>query len=81
MAVKRSTVSFQTPVWDQLIGFKNKSQVVNEALKLYFALDRFKAEKNLEYNEAETAFVLQELAHFDATQEQYSHEEVFNRKL
>ena len=81
MSVKRSTVSFQGPVWEKLSQAKNRSKVVNEALKFYFALDRFKAEKNLEYNEAETDFVLQELKHFEASGEKYDYEAVFNRSL
>ena len=80
MTVKRSTVSFQPPVWEQLSQAKNKSEVVNQALKLYFSLSRFEAQKNLEYTKVETEFLLQEYHHFKLSDEKYEYEEVFNRE-
>ncbi len=81
MSVKKSSVSFNPEIWQQLTRAKNKSKVVNEALKLYFSINKFKANKELEYSEAEAEFLMAELEHHRKTGESYEYEAVFNRDL
>lgn len=81
MSVKKSSISFNPQIWQQLGLFKNKSKVVNEALELYFSLQKFRAKQELEISEAETEFLLSELEHYKKTGESYSYQEVFSRDL
>lgn len=71
MSVSRSTISFDQVNWSKLKNEKNKSRVVNAALRFFY--DSKKA-----VEKAETDFILSELAHYEETGESYSADEVFN---
>lgn len=71
MAASRSTISFQEQNWNDLKGTPNKSKVVNIALRFYF-------DSKATLKKKEEEFILNELAHYEATGETYSFEETFN---
>jgi len=71
MPASRSTVSFDEQNWNALQNVKNKSKVVNTALKFYFASKAALKKK-------EEEFILNELAHYENEGEIYTFEETFN---
>lgn len=70
MSVSRSTISFTEYNWQNLQKSKNKSQIVNSALKFFFDAQKLVKKK-------EEEFILQELHNYEKTGEVYSFEETF----
>lgn len=71
MPASRSTISFEEQNWKALQKAKNKSKVVNIALKFYFTSKAALKKK-------EEEFILNELARYENEGETYSFEETFN---
>ena len=70
MSASRSTISFTEENWNKLAKGKNKSKMVNIALKFFFdSKDHLK--------ESLEEFVLNELKHYEDTGESYSFEDTF----
>lgn len=70
MPASRSTISFEEQNWKTLQKAKNKSKVVNIALKFYF-------DSKATLKKKEEEFILNELAHYEENGEAYSFEETF----
>lgn len=70
MPTSRSTVSFTEDNWEKLETTGNKSKIVNVALKFYFDSRELLQDK-------EEEFILNELAHYENTEESYSFDETF----
>lgn len=79
MAVRKSSVSFDSQNWKQLSHASNKSKVVNEALRLYFLIENIQAEKECAWSEQEIQILQSEWDHYKKTNEFYSYEETFHR--
>jgi len=73
MSASRSTVSFNEENWKALQEVRNKSKVVNLALEFYFDAKRLMKKK-------EENFILNELKHYEDTDESYSFEETFKKQ-
>ncbi len=71
MTASRSSISFSEDNWDKIQDAKNKSKVVNTALKFYFDSKAILKQK-------EEDFILSELAHYEETGEVYTFDETFN---
>lgn len=71
MSASRSSISFNEENWSKIQAASNKSKVVNTALKFYFDSKELLKKK-------EEEFILNELAHYEATGEVYTFEETFN---
>lgn len=72
MPASRSTVSFNEENWKALQDVPNKSKVVNLALEFYFDAKRLMKKK-------EEDFIMNELRHYEASDESYSFEETFKK--
>lgn len=70
MPASRSTISFTEQNWQKLEASENKSKTVNVALKFFFDSKDLLKEK-------EEDFILNELQHYEDTDESYSFEETF----
>jgi len=81
MSVKKTSVSFDPSIWDQLSLRDNRSRTINEALRFYFLLENRQAEKEVVWSEEETDFILKELDHYKKTGESYSQKETFSRSF
>lgn len=79
MSVKKTSLSLQPNIWEELSAYKNKSKVVNDALTIFFLLEKRKAEKEVELSEDEEGFLLSEWEHYQKTGEVSSEEETFSR--
>lgn len=71
MTASRSTISFNPQNWKKLQEASNKSKVVNAALQFYF-------DSKALLKQREETFILDELAHYEATGESYTFEETFS---
>ena len=71
MPASRSTISFEEQNWKILQEQKNKSKVVNTALRFYFNSKDLLKKK-------EEEFIINELAHYENHKETYSFKETFN---
>ena len=70
MSVSRTTISFNEQNWKEVVKAKNKSAFVNDAIKFFVS-----AKKILKKKEEE--IILNELAHFEETEESYSLKDTF----
>ena len=70
----RSTISFNKENWQMVKDEKNKSRLVNEAIRYFYDAKEFLKEK-------EEDFILSELVHYDSVGESYSYEDTFGKKL
>lgn len=71
MSVSRSTISFSEENWKKISDEKNKSKLINTALRYFFdAQDYLK--------QAEQNFILDEWQHYKKTEESYTFDETFN---
>lgn len=70
MSASRSSISFSEENWSKLQSVNNKSKMVNAALKFYFDSKELVKKK-------EEEFILNEIAHYEATGESYTWDETF----
>lgn len=73
MLASRSSISFSEDNWNKIQAAKNKSKVVNTALKFYFDSKEIIKKK-------EEDFILNEWAHYEETGECFTYDETFNSK-
>ena len=74
MSVTRSTVSFTENNWNKISGTSNRSKLVNDALAYFFAAKDYLKEK-------EEEFILNELKHYQDSDEHYTFEETFRDSI
>lgn len=70
MAVKRSTIAFNSNNWEKIVDADNRSKLINEALAYFFHAQDYLKEK-------EEEFILGELANYKDTDEHYTFDETF----
>ena len=71
MSASRSTVSFTEKNWEKLSQVKNKSLLVNTALKFFFDAEDV-------VTKTEKEFILSELKHYKKSGESYKLKDVIN---
>jgi len=75
MAVARATISFKDDVWKNIATTKNRSRVVNDALRYFFKAQAYLYDKEKEA-------LLEALEDYYANPDDvYSFEEVFGKKF